>query len=1445
MSTTLPAKGSLILIAEYLTADELLELEAWQRAKGLAMSIDEPLTGGKTGAAVLRVVLHDDSGPDRKIVVKIIPRDEDLAEPRRHSRALDLASPNFATAHMVRQVLEPFGLSTGSTLMFQGLAGGSLQQYSSVEALSGTSDFPKAAKEILSTLAQEWMAAPDAMNLTPGEILRQQIRTKMDDDGSLKTWLEREFGPEILHATTLKFSEDESGLALVNPVQLLRPESPWNATPQRFLVGKSHGDLHAGNAIVKLGGRPDFSDFRLIDFSYYEESVSLAIDPVTLVFSEIQAALGRLPFADLRVLLLRLTTDRDEWLATSTEVQHLLDIEQDARAVGQAHADELGFGDEWRNQWTLALCAAGLVWASRPRLTFQQRTWFFELASRAATSFARMSGGEIASDAPALIGEPYDARRGLALAAIDELARENANFSRSVTSIALIPESTSLSLAAQGAIVAAGWAMVIGFDPSANTGGPVSLASSAGAAVRVLIASQDYESSSAFTTWLAADGLQSAGYRADKPLMEWRFENLKGISNILDSLGRSSIGPVVVTVFGPIGKKSGLILDRIIDSVGPLTRVVAVDSAKPSSVAEYASTEIVGDTEIIASLLPPAATKSANDKGRMFLPAGDGQPAIELAWEDKLWMEQGGGEVLHSGVALESRAVDGLGIDFYRGRKVSWLELDSGTDVPRSDALERLKLDMDRLLAERGTYRHSFRHRAGAGGTTLARRLAWDLHEQYPVLLFSKVLDADEVVRRVQKLSSLTGNRVLLIVDGVPESITTMVFEKLKTDSTPSVVLSVGRRASSASTSAEGLGTLSPDESEKFRRVFTNQSSLRRNDLTKLRASGIENQVPFLYALTAFQSDFHGVADYVGKSLIDSEPGPRSMIASVAVVHRFAGESVAASTFATLLNLPKNEVVRLRDFISQRASGLLVEERPGEWRTVHVVVASELIKQLIGRESPAQTSVFGSLASWAEEFIETVSIAYPVTLPESVHQLLLKLFILRDNRDESALGSRQRFSELIEEIPRAERFQVMRTLAECFPEDPHFWAHYARLLAYDGKDYVSAYEKIDTALALAPDDPTIWHIRGVVGRKKVLDLIDEHRPNAQSPADFEKTVLAATEIALSDLAKASDLNDASRYPQVDIVYLCISVIEWAKDFKKVTSHQELLASREGEPYLRLLYSAENALDDLEDLEADEQSDHTDELRTKLRIVYDDFSGLIKGWQKLLSQPGADKMLMRSRLARAYVQQAGSYSDLDSKSLESVVTLMEENIRDNPRHVRSIREWLRVARRAGRGLDKANGFVSFWVEEDASRDARFYDYVISALLVFQGRGSARADYERKVEWSKARSQGFSRRRAVYEWLGKGKDLSSLVHHKEVEHWDRRREGSVEPAQLRRVNGVIHHLKNSKSGSILLEDGLKIFFAPGNRYVRGRDENLPVSALIGFTYDGPEAWRVVPL
>ncbi len=156
------------------------------------------------------------------------------------------------------------------------------------------------------------------------------------------------------------------------------------------------------------------------------------------------------------------------------------------------------------------------------------------------------------------------------------------------------------------------------------------------------------------------------------------------------------------------------------------------------------------------------------------------------------------------------------------------------------------------------------------------------------------------------------------------------------------------------------------------------------------------------------------------------------------------------------------------------------------------------------------------------------------------------------------------------------------------------------------------------------------------------------------------------------------------------------------------------------------------------------------------------------------------------------------------------------------------------------MGQAADLVAGWARTEGSREALFYDYVVSYLLVMDGQEAAVAEYQWKLERCRDRATWFGNRQSPYEWFGEGSGLGRLVHHSDLPAWERR-SGAPAPSMLLRIPGRVQSITKPTVGTIAFEQGLQALVVPSaSGLLRGRDENKRVTAVVAFRYDGPMAF-----
>lgn len=366
---------------------------------GRDYDFDRWLVNGRSRAPVAIVRETDlGAGRSRRIVLKV-PRAEYPApqwtEVYRHREACAQAPKRFAAAHLARLTADPQRVGDGSWLVFQEIAGDDVD---SVEVLTtmlnamldspeldsprqshidpGT--FARVCGEVVSGILNGWTgpARIAEQPFTVAGFLRRHVLDQMEPGGRLHALSQRYPGDEI----------DVPGEAapLPNPFALARGAYYGDAALLPALVGRTHGDLHTDNVLVRVRPAVDGRDFHLIDLALYEQDGPVTRDPVHMVLYILARRMDTIsPAQQARIIEALLNPGQGDrrlpgWIA---------DIIDEVDRAFLAWLKGTGLHREWRQQRLLSLAGCALLFLGRTSTRPQDHDWFLRLAARAAGAF--------------------------------------------------------------------------------------------------------------------------------------------------------------------------------------------------------------------------------------------------------------------------------------------------------------------------------------------------------------------------------------------------------------------------------------------------------------------------------------------------------------------------------------------------------------------------------------------------------------------------------------------------------------------------------------------------------------------------------------------------------------------------------------------------------------------------------------------------------------------------------------------------------------------------------------------------------------------------------------------------------------------------------------------------------------------------------------------------
>ena len=379
------------------------------------------------------------------------------------------------------------------------------------------------------------------------------------------------------------------------------------------------------------------------------------------------------------------------------------------------------------------------------------------------------------------------------------------------------------------------------------------------------------------TLWMAAAGLDSRP--TTSPSVDWRDwsrSKVPQLQRIMGELaGITEPAPVTLVVLGG-GARYVATTCEIVDRA--FTDRVEYVFASPNPELWMGIADDFGASSVTISLsdicqgLREIQQDSGLPKETLFprLEAG----AVPIDPARARWLEEQL-ELVHLDVA--SVPDDQTEEDsFLKGATISWDDLNGGVDAAR-DITPKLEQRVRRELNERATRRVNLWYRPGAGATTVARRIAWNIHRDFPTVVALDI-QPQETAARIRHLFTITRLPILVVIDfpGANKEVVDRLYDALRSWHVYAVLFNVERRFSVRSDSGVDYldAMLTRGEAFRISRVLTVRVPDRRPAIRKLISErDRRKRSPFYFGLTAYGRDFRGLESYVDTRLSrDSNP---------------------------------------------------------------------------------------------------------------------------------------------------------------------------------------------------------------------------------------------------------------------------------------------------------------------------------------------------------------------------------------------------------------------------------------------------------------------------------------------------------------------------------------------------------------------------------------------
>lgn len=850
---------------------------------------------------------------------------------------------------------------------------------------------------------------------------------------------------------------------------------------------------------------------------------------------------------------------------------------------------------------------------------------------------------------------------------------------------------------------------------------------------------------------------------------------------------------------------------------------------------------------------------------------------------------------------------------FYIGNEITWADLavggGRGIDIYRTQQYV-ITEDLLSMLgqANRSTCL-SLYYEPSSGGTTLAKRIAYEIGtRQYPTLVVHKY-HHEETLRAIENVYEKVNGKSILVVteDGKVSNVEIdLLLRNINKRNKHIVILYLKRAFGKQKEKAQSVRSLNTeldaDEIERFEEELSSIVPFRRQQILHIKkyvAQDKQDATPFIYGLTAFDSNFVKLEKYVGDILSVLPDRIEKMLAYICFIGKYTNKTIPLNFFDRLRG--SNCMFAYNDPVWKLVKSSSTEENVLEAR--HYLLANEALIQILCKGDLSRRPIWKNLLRvFIFELIEFFRDLNPNDLVEDSKdkELLEALFV--EKKIASYLDESCKFSSLITEINNSfeEGIQfsrdIFKKLTETFPEHPFFHQHFSRLYLQMARNTgrIGFFESAVTEAQLAIEldegkSSSVFHTKGDAIVRQ-LEFYKTHWAAFKNEPGMEEKIKELYSEAEHALYKSIELDPDSNYGYTSFVYLVIYILDLGRIMSNVQTFNELFEKEQFDWYTEKVQLGMEMLEVLFNLTDGQDQVIVDSLRRN----FDKIDRFIRAHnvqyyeeKERGTRSASLKMFYRSAMAKNVLDKVKNnyssveWSEVDSPTLRKVIDKLKLNLQTKPMFM-DLRLYLKAARCQKSAINMADCayFLETIYDIAESRDdllvmseVSYYLYIIYSILSLNDvslDNSYQLKAQRFLEKCKNKGLENQMRRDTfgYEWLGKNIDgtLRQIINRTQLGEFNLN-DFTQKLSLLQEVEGRIKSVgsytaqgSNRKNGIIEFnlnnsDDCFHAYFVPvkggadseGNFY-RFDDQKYVntqrVKFFLAFSLSGYLAWQPIP-
>ncbi|MBC5838220.1 P-loop NTPase [Flavobacterium muglaense] len=835
-------------------------------------------------------------------------------------------------------------------------------------------------------------------------------------------------------------------------------------------------------------------------------------------------------------------------------------------------------------------------------------------------------------------------------------------------------------------------------------------------------------------------------------------------------------------------------------------------------------------------------------------------------------------------------------LSFYKGGIIQWNELANEIEVRRDiekEVFEKVETYLSKQ-SSKGPIIELY-HNPGSGGTTLSRKIAFNLKDKYPVVIINSY-KRSVTSQGLFDLSELTKKPILAIVESHNVNVNDLnsLIRENNAAKKHIVYLYLQRfykkTSGSKSKSSEVYlrdFMITIDERDRFVNKFSLNIPSREKDVAMLKYYQPSECDVIDFSLTAFADNFSKdkITDYVKTYLQEIPQNQKEFIVYTCLYYYYTQSSISEFWFyKKFINNSLSKEVTSNQIISK----LLIREKDdsgdynGFWRPRFNQFAKIIIS--VSLETSENGNWKDFLSEWSNKFINDCRESNEFLIDE-VRVAFKKMFLLRNNEDVIGLdniddiNNNNKFSQLINDVKDSiQQKRIFKNLTISYPNEAHYRAHFGRFLfekQESEEDLDLAKIEISEAIYLGQNDYNLWHLKGMCNRKTIeFKLNKSYNLDVNDFEEFFNWLKTETEEAQDYFSNSKEIRSDNLHCHTAEIQMLIRVINFAKEtlYLDISINSFLILPE------NIWY--ENQLNKI--LELIEEANYIIELSTDMdnakhmnkarNMIEDgeaktfrllgDITKAIDKYKKMSetshnsSRPYFRKMFVFSTLASKVQgdmkKMKFAWSLISDYERKEILRLIESNIHDQPDISSNYRIWLQCVRYNSNyvSLEDVISKIKIWYDNSGQNrisrlEATYYNYVFNAItLIEKGEALNEIQLNKTINYIQECKEITTNDKFNFEWYGVGKGSKKILNY--VELGSMKNEGAKlfeDDSKLQEVEGTIITIDDRQKGKIKLKSGLEAFFVPAvGKFEKGKDETTNVKFYVSFRYDGLQAWQV---